>query len=128
VTRWVIQAQIKWCNNLVHTCAGEYDWLFHWQHKWCVTLSTNVNINYRLPIKVYVVGSIYGRSSIKIVHFGSIRSKHGRHRQFTDDGSNDRNISRSLWQRLLKSFDEYQSTTQILTHLFVKFEIYKIFF
>ena len=39
--------------NLVHTCAGECDWLFHWQHKWCVTLSANVNINYRLPIKVY---------------------------------------------------------------------------
>jgi hypothetical protein len=33
----------------------------------------------------------------------------------TDDGSNDRNSSRSLWQRLLKSFDEYQSTTQIPT-------------
>jgi hypothetical protein len=29
-----------------------------------------------------LVGSIYGRSSMKIVHFGSIRSKHGRHRQF----------------------------------------------
>ena len=24
-----------------------------WQHKLCVTLSANVNINYRLPIKVY---------------------------------------------------------------------------
>ena len=24
-----------------------------WQHKFCATLSTNVNINYRLPIKVY---------------------------------------------------------------------------
>jgi len=24
-----------------------------WQHKLCATLSTNVNINYRLPIKVY---------------------------------------------------------------------------
>ena len=24
-----------------------------WQHKLCVTLSPNVNINYRLPIRVY---------------------------------------------------------------------------
>ena len=24
-----------------------------WQHKLCATLSTNVNINYRLPIEVY---------------------------------------------------------------------------
>ena len=24
-----------------------------WQHKLCVTFSANVNINYRLPIKVY---------------------------------------------------------------------------
>ena len=24
-----------------------------WQHKLCTTLSANVNINYRLPIKVY---------------------------------------------------------------------------
>ena len=25
----------------------------NWQHKLCVTLPANVNINYRLPIKVY---------------------------------------------------------------------------
>jgi hypothetical protein len=25
-----------------------------WQHKLCATLSANVNINYRLPVKVYV--------------------------------------------------------------------------
>ena len=35
------------------TCADECDWLFHWQHKLCATFSANVNINYRLPIKVY---------------------------------------------------------------------------
>jgi hypothetical protein len=29
-----------------------------------------------------LVSSIYGRSSIKIVHFGPIRNKHGHHRQF----------------------------------------------
>jgi hypothetical protein len=51
--RFVDKRAIYRWYNLVHTCAGECDWLFHWQHKWCVTLSTNVNINYRLPIKVY---------------------------------------------------------------------------
>ena len=39
--------------NLIRTCASECDRLFHWQHKLCATFSTNVNINYRLPIKVY---------------------------------------------------------------------------
>ena len=34
------------------------------------------------PNEPNLVGSIYGRLSIKIVHFGSIRNKHGRHRQF----------------------------------------------
>jgi hypothetical protein len=33
-------------NNLV----AKY---FHWQHKFCATFSASVNINYRLPIKVY---------------------------------------------------------------------------
>jgi hypothetical protein len=46
----------------VHSCqilnkswsgTGECDWLFHWQYKLCATFSANVNINYRLPIKVY---------------------------------------------------------------------------
>ena len=40
-------------SRICSTCAGECDWLFHWQHKLCVTFSANVNINYRLPIKVY---------------------------------------------------------------------------
>ena len=39
--------------NLIRTCAGVCDWLFHWQHKLCATFSANVNINYHLPIKVY---------------------------------------------------------------------------
>jgi hypothetical protein len=34
-------------------CADECDRLIHWQHKLCATFSANVNINYRLPIKVY---------------------------------------------------------------------------
>jgi hypothetical protein len=42
-----------WEYNLISTCTGECDWLFHWQHKLCATFSANVNINYRLPIKVY---------------------------------------------------------------------------
>jgi hypothetical protein len=46
------QANYRWY-NLIRTCAGECDWLFHWQHKLCATFSGNVNINYRLPIKVY---------------------------------------------------------------------------
>jgi hypothetical protein len=41
-----------WC-NLISTCAGECDWLFHWQYKLCATFSANININNRLPIKVY---------------------------------------------------------------------------
>jgi hypothetical protein len=38
----------------------------------------------------------------------------------TDDGSNDGNSSRSLWQRLLKSFDEYQgdNTNSNMTSFF----------
>ena len=39
--------------NLIRTCADECDWLFHWQHKLCATFSASVNINCRLPIKVY---------------------------------------------------------------------------
>ena len=46
------RAIYRWL-NLIRTCAGECDWLFHWQHKLCATFSANVNINYRLPIKVY---------------------------------------------------------------------------
>jgi hypothetical protein len=51
--RFVDKRAIYWWYNLIRTCVGEYDWLFHWQHKLCTTFSTNVNINYRLPIKVY---------------------------------------------------------------------------
>jgi hypothetical protein len=39
--------------NVIRTCTGECDWLFHWQHKLCATFSASVNINYRLPIKVF---------------------------------------------------------------------------
>jgi hypothetical protein len=39
--------------NLICTCAGECDWLFHWQHKLCAAFSASVNINCRFSIKVY---------------------------------------------------------------------------
>ena len=51
--RFVNKRSIYWWYNLIRTCTGECDWLFHWQHKLCATFSANVNINYRLPIKVY---------------------------------------------------------------------------
>jgi hypothetical protein len=39
--------------DLIRTCAGECDWLFHWWHKLCAAFCVNVNINYRLPSKVF---------------------------------------------------------------------------
>ena len=51
--RFVDKRAIYRWYNLIRTCAGECDWLFHWQHKLCATFSASVNINYRLPIKVY---------------------------------------------------------------------------
>jgi hypothetical protein len=39
--------------NLIRTCAGECDWLFHWQYTLYATFSASVNIKSRLPIKVY---------------------------------------------------------------------------
>ena len=43
-------------------------WLFHWQHKLCVTFSANININYHLPIKVYYRICILRHIRIKINH------------------------------------------------------------
>jgi hypothetical protein len=45
--RFVDKRAIYRWYNLIRT------WLFHWQHKLCATFSASVNINYRLPIKVY---------------------------------------------------------------------------
>jgi hypothetical protein len=39
-----------------------------WQHKLCATLSANVNINYRLPIKVYYRIYTLRHIRIKIIH------------------------------------------------------------
>jgi len=41
---------IKTCK---HNIIVELSSVRIWQHKLCATLSANVNINYRLPIKVY---------------------------------------------------------------------------
>ena len=53
--RFVDKRAIYRWYNLIRTCAGECDWLFHWLHKLCATFSANVNINYRLPIKVRIL-------------------------------------------------------------------------
>ena len=39
-----------------------------WQHKLCVTLSANININYRLPIKVYYQICTVRHIRIEIIH------------------------------------------------------------
>jgi len=39
-----------------------------WQHKLCATLSANVNINYRLPIKVYYRNCTLRHIRIEIIH------------------------------------------------------------
>ena len=52
--RFVDKRAIYRWYNLIRTCAGKCDWLFHWQHKLCATFFANVNINYRLLSKVYV--------------------------------------------------------------------------
>ena len=39
-----------------------------WQHKLCVTLSTNVDINYRLPIKAYYRICTLRHIRIEIIH------------------------------------------------------------
>jgi len=39
-----------------------------WQHKLCATLSTNVNINYRLPIKVSYRICTLRHIRIEIIH------------------------------------------------------------
>ena len=39
-----------------------------WQHKLCATFSTNVNINYRLPIKVYYRICTLRNIKIEIIH------------------------------------------------------------
>jgi hypothetical protein len=39
-----------------------------WQHKLCVTLSASVNINYRLPIKVYYRICTLRHTRIELIH------------------------------------------------------------
>jgi hypothetical protein len=66
--RFVDKRAIYRWYNLIRTCAGECDWLFHWQHKLCATFSANVNINHRLPIKVYYNICTLRHIRIKINH------------------------------------------------------------
>jgi hypothetical protein len=54
--------------KLIRTCAGECDWLFHWQDKLCATFSASVNINYRLPIKVCYRICSHRHIRIEIIH------------------------------------------------------------
>ena len=61
------RAMYRWYNP-IRTCAGECGWLFHWQHKLCATFSANVNINYRLPIKVYYRICTLRHTRIEINH------------------------------------------------------------
>ena len=39
-----------------------------WQHKLCATLSANVNVNYRLPIKVYYRISTLRYIRMEMIH------------------------------------------------------------
>jgi hypothetical protein len=44
-----------------------------WQHKMCATLSANININYRLPIKVYYRMCTLRHIIIEIMHFSYVK-------------------------------------------------------
>ena len=44
-----------------------------WQHKMCATLFANVNINYRLPIKVYYRICTLRHIRIEIMHFSYVK-------------------------------------------------------
>ena len=66
--RFVDKGAIYRWYNLIRICAGECDELFHWQHKLCATYSANVNINYRLPIKVYYTFCTLRNIIIEINH------------------------------------------------------------
>jgi hypothetical protein len=70
--RFVDKRAIYRWYNLISTCAGECDWLFHRQHKLCATFSANVNINYRLPIKAHYRICTLRHIRIKINHGSQI--------------------------------------------------------
>jgi hypothetical protein len=74
--RFVDKRAIYRWYNLIRTCDGECDWLFHWQYKLCATFSASVNINYRLPIKVYYRICTLRHIRIEINH-GSQNVKNG---------------------------------------------------
>jgi hypothetical protein len=53
---------------VVNVHANELSSARIWQHKLCATLSANVNINYRLPIKVYYHICTLRHIRIEIIH------------------------------------------------------------
>ena len=73
--RFVKKRAIYRWYNLIRTCDGECDWLFHWQHKLCTTFSANVNIkNHTRTTKWSVIAQIqHGRSIIHNYKFVTIR-------------------------------------------------------
>jgi hypothetical protein len=68
-------------------------------------------------MKRNLVGSIYGRPSIKIAHFVPIRHKHGCHRQFLF--LIGQFLKKSL---LLKPFDQININYQVSFHLAMRFQ------
>jgi hypothetical protein len=48
-----VNKQASYPFGIIPLAHAPCDWLFHWQHKLCATFSAKVDINYRLPIKVY---------------------------------------------------------------------------
>ena len=54
--------------TVVNVHVGELSSARIWQHKLCSTLSVNVNINYRLPIKVYYRICTLRHIRIEIIH------------------------------------------------------------
>ena len=53
---------------VVNVHVDELSYARIWQHKLCATLSVSVNINYRLPIKVYFIICTLRYIRIKLIH------------------------------------------------------------
>ena len=97
--RFVDKRAIYRWHNLIRTCAGECDWHFHWQHKLCATFSTNVNINYCLPIKAY-----YRICTLRHIR---IEINHGR-----------QNLFWVLMYHILKTNSEHSSCLRLVVFMF----------
>ena len=53
---------------VVNVHVDELSYARIWQHKLCATLSVSVNMNYRLPIKVYYIICILRHIRIELIH------------------------------------------------------------